>query len=321
MKTRPLVIMVLSSLVAMAYAGLVAAQVDLSGNWVPRSDQDRAKAGPGPWPDEFAGIPVNANARAAGLSYPTNEGQELNRQCEPWPVSYILVGPWGERFTAVHDHNGLVIAWHLGSPAYDRLQQTIWMNGHPPPAPRALHTYAGFSTGTWEGNTLHTTTTFVKDGYMERNGVPNSNQETLDLFFTRHGDRMTLLGVVTDPVYLEAPWLVARTLQLTLGANGNLAANGADEVLYCQPGEIVPSVADGYHSAVELPPAQAEQEKFLMKTYNLPRVATDGGAQTMYPEFAKKITAQYQTPSKYCQYLCCMANARGGLKVICPASE
>ncbi len=316
MKIRPLVLTLLSSLVAMAYTGIVAAQIDLSGNWMPLSDQDRAKDGPGPWPDEFAGMPINASARAAGLTYPTNEGQELNRQCEPWPVTYILVGPWGERFSAVHDHNGLVIAWHLGSPAYDREAQTIWMNGRAPPAPQALHTYAGFSTGAWEGDTLHTTTTFVKDGYLERNGVPNSNQTKLDLFFSRHNDLMMLLGVVTDPVYLEAPWTVARTLQLTVGNNLNLIANGSDEPLYCQPGEIVPSVADGYHTTVELPPEEAKQAQFLMKTYNLPRVATDGGAQTMYPEFRKKIAAQYKPASNYCKYLCCLGNGRG-VKAVC----
>ncbi|HXE19882.1 MAG TPA: hypothetical protein VN629_09845 [Castellaniella sp.] len=320
MKIRPLMFTLLSSLVVMMFTGIVAAQVDLSGNWGPRSDQDRAKDGPGPWPDEFAGIPLNANGRAAGLTYPTNQGQELNRQCEPWPITYIMVGPQGERFTPVHDHNGLVIAWHVGSTAYDRLQQTIWMNGHAPPALRALHTYEGFTTGQWEGDTLHTTTTFIKDGYMERNGVPSSNQQTLDLFFTRHGDLMTLMGIVTDPVYLEAPWPLARTLQLILGNNGNLAASGADEILYCQPGEIVPSVADGYHTAVELPPDAAKQAQFLEKTYNLPRAATDGGPQTMYPEFAKTVAPGYRPPSKYCQYLCCMATGRG-VKAICEANE
>ena len=68
MKIRPLVLTVLSSLVVMAYTGIVATQIDLSGSWRPLSDQDRAKDGPGPWPDEF-GLAMRDGYLRAGPNF------------------------------------------------------------------------------------------------------------------------------------------------------------------------------------------------------------------------------------------------------------
>ncbi len=302
----------LSCLSALLFTGAAMAQVDLSGNWVNESSQDNLHNGPGPFPDDFAGIPVNRSASLLGFAYNGEERQELNRQCEPWSVNYWVLGPWAGRFTAIHGHNGNVIGWHVGTQAYDLLAMTIWTDGRPHPPPQALHTYDGFTTGQWEGNTLHTTSTHLKDSYLERNGLPLSNQAVTDLFFTRHGEEMMLTGVVTDPVYLEAPWVRSRTLRL------NTAGDASDPLLYCLPAETE-ALSDGYHTAVTPPPEQAQQMTYLKSHYNLPRLATDGGAQTMYPEFVKKIEGDYQPVSTYCKLYCCMP-ARGR-QVVCETAE
>ena len=83
--------------------------------------------------------------------------------------------------------------------------RTIWMDGRPHPSPFAPHTFMGFSTGRWEGNVLVVTTTHLKQGWLRRNGLPESDQATLVEFFVRHGDRLTHTAVITDPVYLAEP--------------------------------------------------------------------------------------------------------------------
>lgn len=281
------------------YAAVAPAQVDLSGQWVLESTQDAIKYDEGPLTDMFAGIPLNDAGKQAGVTYPGDEGQELNRQCQPWPTHYLLMGPWGGRFAAVRNAQGQLVAWTLNSPAYDRLPITIWMDGRAAPPPLALHTFGGFNTGKWEGATLVVSTSQLKDAYLERNGLPSSNKETDTFFFTRHGDEMTLMAVINDPVYLEAPWVLARTLKL-LSAGSELR----DPILYCMPAEVLAGFTDGYHSAIELPPREAQQAAFMQKKYDLPPEATLGGAETMYPEFAKKLDKEYKIPTAYCSLYC-----------------
>jgi len=296
MKFRSVVLAALMGMATVLYAEAVRAQFDLSGNWAGESSEDPVEHTAGGFPDMFAGIPLNENARQAGLTAPGDEMQELNRQCEPWPAHYLLVGPWGGRFAALRDQAGHVIAWTLSSPAYDRLPMTIWMDGRPAPPPLSLHTYAGLSTGRWEGDTLVVTTSLLKDAYLLDNGLPSSNQETDTFFLTRYGDEMTIMLVVDDPIYLEAPYVSARTMKLISG--GSIVDN---PILYCMPAETIQGFTDGHHSAVELPPQEAHQEAYLAHVYGLPREATDGGAQTMYPEFAKKLVG-YRPPvcTLYC---------------------
>ena len=81
----------------------------------------------------------------------------------------------------------------------------IWMDGRPHPPAYAPHTWMGFSTGRFVGNALEVQTTHLKQGWLRRNGLPESDQATLVEFFVRHGDRLTHTSVITDPVYLAEP--------------------------------------------------------------------------------------------------------------------
>ena len=288
----------LMALAAVLYCAAAPAQVDLSGNWVAESLEDPVEHTDGSIPDMFAGLPLNDDGRQAGLTAPGGEMQELNRECQPWSAHYILIGPWGGRFAAVRNDQGHVIAWTLSSPAYDRLPMTIWMDGRAAPPPLALHTFEGFSSGRWQGATLVVNTSLLKDGYLEDNGLPSSNRETDVFFITRYGDELTILAVIRDPVYLEAPLVEGRTLKLLSGGSVT-----DDPILYCMPAETVPGFTDGYHSAIELPPREQRQQAFLTGLYHLPLIATLGGAQTMYPQFQQKLRSD-QPPSQYCRLYC-----------------
>ena len=90
--------------------------------------------------------------------------------------------------------------------------RTIWMDGRPHPPAYAQHTWSGFSTGKYEGNTLTVYTTHLKRGWIRANGMPQSDEATLVEHFIRHGDRITYVSVVTDPVYLAEPFSRTYTL-------------------------------------------------------------------------------------------------------------
>jgi hypothetical protein len=303
MKRSP-VALVLLLCGTMLYTGAALAQVDLSGDWALESDT--IDAGNGRVADDFAGIPLNAQGQAAGLAWTADEQQELHRQCEPWLPDYIITGLWGGRFTAIRDRFGTVHGWHVVISVYDRLPMTIWTDGRAPPSPEALHTYSGFTSGSWEGGTLHTMTTHLKDDFIERNGTPGSDELTYEMFMTPHGDQMAITGVLRDPVYLSAPWVIAATLarRVDTGATVN------NRVLYCMPAELE-AVSDGYHSATELPDSVQRLKMYQTNHYNVPLDAAMGGPQTQYPEFRKRMLSEgYKPPTAYCTINCCEFGSR-----------
>ena len=103
-----------------------------------------------------------------------------------------------------------VISWHT-TLMWMLPQRTIHMDGRARPSAYAQHTWQGFSTGEWEGDMLKVTTTHLKEGWLRRNGVPRSEKATLIEYFIRHGDYLTLVTVVKDPVYLTEAFVGRRT--------------------------------------------------------------------------------------------------------------
>ena len=99
-----------------------------------------------------------------------------------------------QRLTAFHTH---MLAWDS--------ERTIYMDGRAHPPEYANHTWQGFSTAVWEGNMLTVTTTHLKENYIRRNGVPRSDQATVTEHWMRHGDYLTVVTVIDDPVFLTEP--------------------------------------------------------------------------------------------------------------------
>src|SRR5436309_2221483 len=164
------------------------AQVDLSGNWVSRQHEDWQDRGPGPEVVDYLGLPINDDARARALSYQTAQQSMPERQCLYYPPQYVVIGPQGIRIWAETDPvSGRNLAWKI-SGAIDRAPLTIWLDGRPHPPRDAVHPFAGFTTGVWEGNTLTAYTTHVKEGFIRRNGVPTSDQATVTSHITRHAN-------------------------------------------------------------------------------------------------------------------------------------
>ena len=284
-------------LLAAATAG---AQVDLSGNWQPAQPIIQLIPN-GPPPGDFMGVPLSAAGRAmAATADPNSESEELNRQCQVWLVDYYIDGPFGLEIRPVSNplNGNDVRAWRIEG-TVDRPPVTIWVDGHAPPAPLGLHTWAGFATGQWRGNTLDATITHLKDGWMLRNGAVQSDQASVRMMLSREGDLLTMTFIIRDPVYLSAPYARARSFRLTETSPTDIIGTTND----CLPAEVLPGLSDGKHAARYLP-GKNPQLGSLMKDYGIPPQVALGGAQQMYPEYQKSLRKLYRRPEGYCQVDC-----------------
>ncbi len=286
---------------ALAFSVPAVAQVDLSGHWAVRQHEDWQERGPGPEIVDYLGLPINDDARARALSYSTSALSLPERQCLYYAPPYNAIGPFGLEIWADTDPNsGRIVAWNIGA-FIDKAINTIWMDDRPHPGPNALRTFSGFTTGHWDGNTLVAYMTHFKEGYLRRNGVPISDQTTMTMYITRHGDMLTMLEVIEDPVYLTEPFLVSRNWQ------NDPTANMTRVPAPCVPEAELPELK-GEGTVPHYLPDKNPFVNEMTRMYNLPAAAVLGGAETMYPEFRKRLES-YQPPQACARYCCGWAGA------------
>lgn len=281
---RKLILMVL--LVGLATPAF--AQVDLAGSWAAPRHEDIPERAPGPHPVDFTGLPLNQEGRARALAYSTSIISMTERQCAPYTPAYLFYGPFGLNIWNVTDPvNGNVVAIKIGA-WEDRAETTIWMDGRLHPSRDAYHSQAGFTTGRWEGDVLVTRTTHMKAGYLRRNGAPSSDEAVLTAHYIRHGDLLTVVGIMEDPIYLTAPYVKTKNFRLDATPIRPIGPP-------CQPGfegTLVPGQVPHY-----LPGKNPFLDE-LTRVFGIPREAALGGAETMYPEFRKRIRDKYVRPQK-----------------------
>src|SRR5687768_17275262 len=152
------------------------AQVDFSGNWVPLFHEDQPERLPGPELGDYSGIPLNDAGRMRGDSYDGDRISAVTEyQCRPHGGDYSMRGLANMRVEQVLDPlTQRVRGIHLRM-NFQEQERTIWLDGRARPGPLAAHTFAGFSTGTWNGNMLDAETTHLKPNYLRRNGLPRSD--------------------------------------------------------------------------------------------------------------------------------------------------
>ena len=217
---------------------------------------------------DYIGIPLNAEGRTRALSYNESQLAMIERQCEGWPPFYFVQGPFGLKiWSETEPIKGATISWTIGA-WEDRAPITIWMDGRPHPSKYAEHMRGGFTTGTWEGTTLVAYTTHMKAGFIRKNGPPSSDQATMTSRFYRHGDILTVLAVVDDPIYLAEPQIISKSFQLTAAPMSPIGPPCVSGFEGRKAQEGVP------HYAPEKNPFVDE----LTKLFHLPREAVLGEA-------------------------------------------
>jgi len=251
------------------------AQIDLSGEWSGVFHEDQEHRVPGPALGDYLGLPINDAARLKADSWDASILSAREHQAKPHPSTYSLRGPANIRIRKVLDEvTSRTIGYEIFG-TFGQATRTIWLDGRPHPGPRAPHTWAGFSTGVWDGNSLTVTTTHVKVGWLQRNGVAHSDQATMTEHFFRHGNELTAVTIVDDPVYLEEPfirstnWQENKQQQLT-----GVISETVDEI----PGRdrgFVPHHLPGTNKWL----------KDAAREFGIPEDALRGGRETTYPEY------------------------------------
>jgi hypothetical protein len=277
-RVRTAELLVLFIFQAALLARPAAAQMDPSGDWSPRFDEDWEERIPGPEIGDYLGIPINAAGRLRADSWDAALVELPENQCRAHGSDYGWRGPsnlhiWKEVDRATQK----VIAYHTHLSAYGA-EQTIWMDGRPHPPEYAAHTWAGFSTGEWDGDTLVITTTHLKENWIRRNGIPRSDLATARIHVMKHGNFLTVAAIVYDAVYLTEPFV--RTTDFVSNPQQQMApwpCEVVDEV--DRPAGQVPSHMIGANPFLGEFPAN----------YGIPPEATRGGAETMYPEYRLKM--------------------------------
>ncbi len=261
------------------YSGSFNAQpgIDLSGAWAPEPHEESVG---NPAIADFLGVPITEAARAVGLAWSPSRVTVPEHQCQVHVAPYIMGGPLNLRIWEERDNQAQKLqSIRMYISTYEQ-NRTIWMDGRPHPPAAAAHTWMGFSTGNWDGNTLTVYTTHMKEGYLRRNGLPESDQATLIEHFMRHGDYLVHVSEVTDPVTLTEPFVRTQVFHRTPQEGQN----------WLYPCESVVEIANQPRGAVPnfLPGENPFVAEFAAK-YHLPLAATLGGADTMYPEFQQKM--------------------------------
>jgi len=253
------------------------AQVDFSGEWAPRFYEDAPERGPGPELGDYLGIPINDAARMRGDAWTASLITLPEWQCRPHPADYIWRGPSNLRISKEVDPvTRQVTAFH--AEWLRSIDRPIYLDGRPHPPEYAAHTWAGFSTAKWEGDILNVTVTHLKEGFVRRNGLARSEKAKLTEHWIRHGDWLTVVTYVDDPVYLSEPFVRSTDYELDV-----------HQQIPPYPCEVVREVERPKGAVPHLLPGSNEMVKEFGVRYGVPYEATRGGAATMYPEYRKKL--------------------------------
>jgi cyclase len=263
-----------------AVARPASAQVDFTGTWAPLFHEDQVERVAGPDVGDYAGLPINDAARMRADSWDAGLLTLPEHQCKPHPSTYGFRGVGNLRITPDIDDATQRIVKLNTHIQWQEQKREIWMDGRSHPPDYAPHTWQGFSTGRWEGNTLVVRTTHLKAGWIRRNGTVISDRATMTERFIRHGNVMTHVYIIEDPVYLAEPLVRTNGFQLTPNPNMQPYPCYATVEVEREKGEVP------HH----LPGTNPFLDEHAKK-HDLPLPATRGGPATALPEFIKNPTA------------------------------
>lgn len=255
------------------------AQVDLAGMWRPLARNEDGSGMDG----DYAGLPLSAAGRLRAQSWVPENFEVPEFVCRPHAFDFSLeAGAAQLRWTPqIDDPTQQLVAIH-GRLSMREQETTIWMDGRPRPPDYVRHSWSGFSTGEWQGNTLVQTATHLKEAYIRRWGPMRSDQATVRTRWKRIGQYLRATVIIYDPVYLEEPYV--RTSLFWVD----------DPALILPPypcEEATETVVERGTVPHALPgksllPAQNPNMTDTFGTRYEPRL---GGAETMYPEYIAKM--------------------------------
>jgi len=248
---------------------------DIAGEWNLTNNEEDTTAQP-PLGD-YLGIPFNAAGRQRADTTAESIWGTPEYQCRPHSAPHQWRGLGGARILKEQDPlTREVKAYHIQF--MRSLDWPVFMDGRPHPPAWAPHSWTGFSTGEWVGNTLKITTTHLKDGYLKRGGPQTSDMYSMTDYLTRHGEILTIVTVVDDPIYQDEPYVESTTY--TIDLTSNVAMETCNGSSFAENGGT-----DRHHVPHFLPGQNTALTEWLKKDDWIPVEPTRGGVKTMYPEY------------------------------------
>ena len=262
-------------------AGLpVFAQRDIAGEWAALYHEDQPHRIPGPELGDYTGLPINDAGRLKADSWDASILTLREHQAKPHPSTYSLRGPANIRIRRELDPVTQQTIGYEVFGTFGQATRMLWLDGRPHPPAHAAHTWAGFSTARWDGDALTVFTTHLKAGWLQRNGVAHSDRATMTERFIRHGNVLTVVSIVDDPIYLEEPFIRTPNWVLNPGMEiRRTQFDVVDEVAGRQKGEV-PHYLPGS-------PGALQKLKEFASRHGLPPAAARGGAASTYPEYQR----------------------------------
>ncbi len=252
---------------------------DLAGMWAALVLEDWYDRVPGGGLGDYIGIPINEAGRQKAQTWDASILSQPERQGQPHPAQYSFRGPRPDlRFEHILEPITDRLIGYRTNGTFGRADRTIWLDGRPhPDESYGLHTWDGFSTGEWVNGVLIVTTTHMKYGVYQRNGVPASPYGVMTEYFFRHGNYLTMLSHIEDPVYLEEPFVRTQTWVWNPPQNvGQRRAMEAVEEVDMKRGWVPHWPLGTVH------PELAERLGVSLE-------ATVGGSVTLYPEYRETL--------------------------------
>jgi hypothetical protein len=254
------------------------AQVDFSGMWATRHHEDQEERSAGSQLGDYLGHPINEAGRLRADSWDAALYALPEWQCRPHSLPHMWRSVHPVRiYKDVNPVTGDTVAFHANF--HDLIDRMIYLDGRPHPPEEAAHTWAGFSTGKWNGDVLTIETTHLKEYILRRDGIPTSDLAHITEHWIRHGDVLTVVLILYDLVYLTEPFIQSTDYALDMKLEGEPPQLCEIEEETDRPKGSVPH---------RLPGTTHDVEDYAKK-YNLPVEAAKGGAETMYPDYRKKL--------------------------------
>jgi hypothetical protein len=249
------------------------------GSWrpLPRNQDGSGMTG------DIAGVPVTDAARWRVQSWSPEDFDVTEWACRPHAWDYSLEGPLSAlRIWADIDQATQKVVAYRGHLNMQEQEAAIWMDGRPHPPANALHTWSGFSTGEWDGDTLVVTTTHLKEAYLRRTGLMQSDQATVRTRWRRMGDYLQATVIVYDPVMMTEPY-IRSTMMWINDPNMNMSPYPCEEATETAiPRGTVPHFLPGKSPLPGL-------DRNLTDRFGTPYEPRLGGAATTLPEYIAKM--------------------------------
>ena len=271
--------LVLVALLVALIAPPAVAQVDLAGMWRPLARNEDGSGLDG----DYAGVPLSDAGRWRAQSWVPENFEVPELVCRPHAWDFALEAPAARLRWVPHIEDSTQrLVSYFGRVSMREQETTVWMDGRERPPDYARHSWSGFNTGEFEGNTLVQSATHLKENYIRRWGIMRSDQATYRIRWKRYGNYLRATVIIYDPVYLSEPY-VRTSLFWVLDPNLEMPPYPCEEATETV---VEPGTAPHALPGESLLPGQDPKVTDVFGTPFEPRL---GGAETMYPEYITKM--------------------------------